>query len=59
MSMIKRTFYKKYMGVKWDIIFRYVFAYYDTIRIYTGNPFGLLPVIYREWLRRSTDKPAA
>lgn len=41
------------------VIFRYVFAYYNTVRIYTGNRFGLPPVKYREWLRRSTGKPAA
>jgi len=41
------------------VIFRYVFAYYNTVRIYTGNPFGLSPVKYREWLRESTGKPAA
>ena len=31
------------------IIFRYVFAYYNRIRIYTRNPLGLPPVRYREW----------
>lgn len=31
------------------IIFRYVFAYYNRIRIYTSNPQGLPPVRYREW----------
>ena len=41
------------------IIFRYVFAYYNTVRIYTGNPFGLSPVKYREWLRQGAGKPAA
>ena len=41
------------------IIFRYVFVYYNTVRIYTGNPFGLPPVKYREWLRQPSDKPAA
>lgn len=41
------------------VIFRYVFAYYNNIRIYSGNPLGLPPVKYREWLRRSTGKPAA
>lgn len=30
------------------IIFRYVFTYYNRIRIYTGNPDGLPPVKYRE-----------
>lgn len=41
------------------IIFRYVFAYYNNIRIYSANPFGLPPVRYREWLKRSTLNPAA
>ena len=31
------------------MIFRYVFIYYNRIRIYTANPFGLPPVKYREW----------
>ena len=30
-------------------IFRYVFVYYNRIRVYTGNPMGLSPVKYREW----------
>jgi len=32
-----------------SIVFRYVFAYYNRVRIYTGNPTGLPPVKYREW----------
>lgn len=32
-----------------SIIFRYVFAYYNRVRIYTSNPMGLPPVKYREW----------
>lgn len=24
-------------------IFKYVFAYYNAVRIYTANPYGLLP----------------
>ena len=31
------------------IVFRYIFTYYNRIRIYTGNPLGLPPVKYREW----------
>lgn len=31
------------------MIFRYVFVYYNRIRVYTANPFGLPPVKYREW----------
>ena len=32
-----------------SIVFRYVFVYYNRIRIYTSNPYGLPPVKYREW----------
>ena len=39
-----------------SIIFRYVFIYYNRIRIYTRNPMGLPPVAYREW---ATKKWAA
>ena len=31
------------------IIFRYVFIYYNRIRIYTRNPLGLPPAKYRAW----------
>lgn len=37
------------------IIFRYVFVYYNRIRIYTSNPYGMPPVKYREWARRQSD----
>lgn len=30
-----------------DIVFRYVFVYYNRIRVYTANPDGLPPAIYR------------
>lgn len=32
------------------IIFRYIFTYYNRVRIYTRNPMGLPPVRYREWV---------
>lgn len=32
------------------MIFRYVFIYYNSIRVYTANPFGMSPVKYREWM---------
>ena len=32
-----------------SIVFRYVFIYYNRLRIYTHNPMGLPPVKYREW----------
>lgn len=33
-----------------SIIFRYVFTYYNQMRIYTANPYGLPPVAYRRLL---------
>ena len=41
------------------IIFRYVFVYYNNIRVYTRNPLGLPPVKYREWITQTAAKPAA
>ena len=41
------------------IIFRYVFIYYNRIRIYTSNPFGLPPVKYREWAAAHKNPTAA
>jgi len=38
------------------MIFRYVFVYYNRMRIYTGNPDGMPPVKYRVW---ATEKQAA
>ena len=32
-----------------SIVFRYIFIYYNRLRIYTHNPMGLPPVKYREW----------
>ena len=34
-----------------SIIFRYIFVYYNRIRISSVNPGGLSPVAYREWAR--------
>ena len=39
------------------IIFRYIFIYYNRVRIYTGNFMGLPPVKYREWV--ATQKQVA
>ena len=33
------------------IIFRYIFIYYNRVRVYTRNPLGLPPVKYREWVQ--------
>lgn len=41
-----------------SIVFRYIFAYYNRIRITTVNPGGLPPVAYREWAKKHT-RPAA
>ncbi len=40
------------------IIFRYIFVYYNRIRISSINPGGLPPVAYREWAR-GHGQPAA
>ena len=39
-------------------VFRYIFVYYNRIRIATFNPGGLPPVAYREWAARNAQ-PAA
>ena len=36
-----------------SIIFRYIFVYYNPIRISSVNPGGLSPVAYREWAKAS------
>ena len=43
------TYRMKREDVK-SIIFRYVFIYYNQKRIYTSNPDGLPPVVYRQLL---------
>lgn len=47
--------YKMKMDEVKAIIFRYVFVYYNRIRIYTSNPDGLPPAAYR----RHLEKPLA
>lgn len=39
-----------------SIIFRYIFVYYNRIRITSFNPGGLPPVAYREWARVNMPK---
>ena len=39
-----------------SIIFRYVFVYYNRIRITSFNPGGLPPVAYREWAKTNMPK---
>ena len=41
-----------------SIVFRYVFVYYNRVRITTVNPGGLPPAAYREWAKKNTQ-PAA
>ena len=41
------------------IIFRYIFVYYNRIRISSVNPNGMAPVKYREWAANMSSMPAA
>lgn len=41
-----------------SIIFRYIFVYYNRIRISTVNPGGLPPVAYREWAKAANPTAA-
>jgi len=41
------------------IVFRYIFIYYNRIRIYTSNPYGLPPIKYREWATSHKGTTAA
>ena len=38
-----------------SIIFRYIFVYYNRIRISSVNPGGLPPVAYREWAKANAQ----
>ena len=40
------------------VIFRYIFVYYNRIRIHTSNEYGLPPSLLREY-RQSLTEPAA
>ncbi len=42
--------YKMKMSEVKSWIFRYVFGYYNTVRIHTSNPYGLPPAAYRRML---------
>lgn len=50
--------YKMKMDEVKAIIFRYVFVYYNRIRIYTSNPDGLPPAAYRRHLEQPLDEAA-
>lgn len=41
-----------------SIVFRYVFVYYNRIRISSVNPGGMPPVAYREWAKLHTPTAA-
>lgn len=41
------------------IIFRYIFVYYNRIRITSVNPNGMPPVAYREWAKKTSAIEAA
>lgn len=41
-----------------SIIFRYIFVYYNRIRISSVNPGGLPPVAYREWAKANAPTVA-
>ena len=41
-----------------SIVFRYIFVYYNRIRISSVNPGGLPPVAYREWARSNMHSAA-
>lgn len=41
-----------------SIIFRYIFIYYNRIRISSVNPGGMPPVAYREWARNNASTAA-
>ena len=42
-----------------SIIFRYIFIYYNRIRINSFNPVGMPPVAYREWAKAKANAPIA
>ena len=50
--------YKMKMDEVKAIIFRYVFVYYNRIRIYTSNPDGLPPAVYRRHLEQPLAEAA-
>ena len=36
-----------------SIVFRYIFAYYNRVRVYMRNPMGLPPTQYRLWAKKT------
>ena len=41
-----------------SIIFRYIFVYYNRIRISSVNPGGMSPVVYRKWAKANAPTAA-
>ena len=50
--------YKMRMDDVRAIIFRYVFTYYNQVRIYTSNPDGLPPAVYRKLMEEGQSMAA-
>ncbi len=40
-----------------SIVFRYIFVYYNRIRVSSVNPAGMSPVAYREWAKTTANAP--
>ena len=57
-KIYKISAYKLTMEQVKSIIFRYIFVYYNRIRITSFNPGGLAPVAYREWARTAETTAA-
>ena len=51
--------YKLTQGQVKSIIFRYIFVYYNRIRISSVNPGEISPVTYREWAEANSPDVAA
>ena len=41
-----------------SIIFRYIFVYYNRIRVTSVNPMGMSPVAYRQWAKANAPSAA-
>lgn len=50
--------YKLTQGQMKSIIFRYIFVYYNRIRISSVKPGGLSPAAYREWAEANAQTVA-
>ena len=50
--------YKMSMEEVKRIVFRYIFTYYNRVRVYTSNPEGLPPTAYRQLYYSNCSKAA-